>query len=124
MQEAGRLCSLLGYFKPPGKLSKVNILLVGGVGAGKSSLISSIDSIFKQRISCRAPHGQATASFTRQLTRYSFKLNAQMYEELSKGKISQGRLGLCWFDSVNTAHSKHCRSMHGHARLLLGRVHL
>lgn len=40
MQEAGRLGSLLVYFKPPGKLSKVNILLVGGVGAGKSSLIS------------------------------------------------------------------------------------
>ena len=88
MQEADRLASSLVYFKPPGKLSKVNILLVGGVGAGKSSLICSIDSIFKQRISRRAPHGQATASFTRQLTRYTFRLNTQMHEELSKGTFS------------------------------------
>ena len=79
---------LAGLLQAARKLSKVNILLVGGVGAGKSSLISSIDSIFKQRISRRAPHGQATASFTRQVTRYNFRLNTQMYEWLSRGKLS------------------------------------
>jgi len=67
----------LTSFKPPADLPKVNILLTGEVGAGKSSLISSIDSIFKRRISRRAPHGQATSSFTRLLTRYTFRSNAQ-----------------------------------------------
>lgn len=32
-------------------VKRINILLMGGVGSGKSSFISSIDSIFEQRIS-------------------------------------------------------------------------
>ena len=65
--------SSLAAFKPPRGLPKVNILLVGAAGAGKSSLISSVDSIFKARISRRAPHGQATSSFTRLVKEYTFK---------------------------------------------------
>ena len=65
--------SWLAAFKPPRGLPKVNILLVGAAGAGKSSLISSVDSVFKARISRRAPHGQATSSFTRLVKEYTFK---------------------------------------------------
>ena len=72
-------------FKPPMNLQKVNILLVGEAGAGKSSFISSVDSIFKWRISRRAPHGQATSTFTQLLTRYTFRMNAQALT--SKGTI-------------------------------------
>ena len=50
----------------------INILLCGGVGAGKSSIASTVDSICQGRISRRAPHGQGTGSFTRKLRKYSF----------------------------------------------------
>lgn len=49
-----------------------NLLLCGGVGAGKSSIVSTIDSISKGRISRRAPHGQGTGSLTRMLRKYKF----------------------------------------------------
>lgn len=86
MQDCQKLISRLLSFEPPKDLPKVNILLVGAVGAGKSSLISSIDSIFKWRISRRAPHGQATSSFTRLVTRYTFKSNSQNWT--SKGNAA------------------------------------
>lgn len=50
----------------------INILLCGGVGAGKSSIASTVDSICQGRISRRAPHGQGTGSLTRKLRKYSF----------------------------------------------------
>lgn len=50
----------------------VNILLCGGVGAGKSSVASTVDSICQGSISRRAPHGQGTGSLTRKLRKYSF----------------------------------------------------
>ncbi len=50
----------------------INILLCGGVGAGKSSIISTIDSMCQGRISRRAPHGQGTGSLTRKLRKYKF----------------------------------------------------
>jgi len=50
----------------------INILLCGGVGAGKSSIVSTVDSLFQGRISRRAPHGQGTGSLTRKLRKYKF----------------------------------------------------
>ena len=50
----------------------INMLLCGGVGAGKSSIVSTIDSICQGRISRRAPHGQGTGSLTRMLRKYKF----------------------------------------------------
>lgn len=54
-------------------LNKVNILLIGGVGAGKSSIVCSVDSLCKGRASDKAPHGQGTGSLTRELRKYSFR---------------------------------------------------
>ncbi|DBA72795.1 TPA: Interferon-induced protein 44-like [Trebouxia sp. C0005] len=50
----------------------INVLLCGGVGAGKSSIVSTVDSICQGRISRRAPHGQGTGSLTRKLRKYKF----------------------------------------------------
>eukprot|EP00884_Botryococcus_braunii_P012107 jgi/Botrbrau1/20898/Bobra.0135s0029.1 len=58
---------------------KVNILLMGGVGGGKSSFISSLDSIFEGRISRRAPAGQAAAEgpLTRCLKKYHYTVKGK-----------------------------------------------
>ena len=74
MQEYEGLVKNILTFRIPRGLSKINVLLFGGVGAGKSSLISTVDSLFKGRMSRRAPHGQGSRSFTRTLTKYSFNV--------------------------------------------------
>lgn len=50
----------------------LNLLLCGGVGAGKSSIVSTIASICKGRTSRPAPHGTGTGSYTHMLRKYSF----------------------------------------------------
>ena len=62
-------------FKPANyglHIKHINILLCGGVGAGKSSIVSTVDSLCQRRVSRRAPHGQGTGSLTRALRHYSF----------------------------------------------------
>ena len=49
---------------------KFNILLFGGVGAGKSSMFSTIDSISQGRTSRRAQTGQGSGSLTLDLSKY------------------------------------------------------
>jgi hypothetical protein len=53
MQELEKLVSkVVGFAPPPDSGTKrVNLLLMGGVGGGKSSLVSSLDGIFEGRIS-------------------------------------------------------------------------
>ena len=63
-------------FKPSDEglpVTNVNILLVGGVGSGKSSFISTIDGLFKGRPSRRAPNGAGTGSLTTALKQYAFR---------------------------------------------------
>ena len=54
-------------------VKNINILLCGGVGAGKSSIVCTLDSMCKGRKSDRASHGQGTGSLSRHLRKYSFK---------------------------------------------------
>jgi hypothetical protein len=49
-----RLLAQAAAFSPPPPLRHANVLLFGGVGAGKSSVISTLDSICKGRISRKA----------------------------------------------------------------------
>ena len=53
-------------------VKNINLLLCGGVGAGKSSIVSTVDSLCLGRISRRAPHGTGTGSLTRRLRKYTF----------------------------------------------------
>lgn len=69
---------------PPRGLPKVNMLFVGGVIAGKSSLMSSVDSIFKWRISRTAGHCQATGSFTQALTQYTLQSSSRTWTSLGE----------------------------------------
>ncbi|XP_046564042.1 interferon-induced protein 44-like [Haliotis rubra] len=51
-------------FKPPGGLKFTNILLVGQIGAGKSSYLNSITSAFKGYVTSSVPTGSALHSLT------------------------------------------------------------
>lgn len=77
VQEYTRCFNKVVKFAAPREVPRINMLLFGGVGAGKSSLVSSVDSLFKGRMSRRAAHGQGTGSFTRTLTKFSFKVELQ-----------------------------------------------
>ncbi|EIE25680.1 hypothetical protein COCSUDRAFT_60694 [Coccomyxa subellipsoidea C-169] len=82
-----KLMADLTAFEVPRDLPKVNVLLFGGVGAGKSSLISSVDSLFKGRISRRAAHGQGTGSYTRILNKFTFKHTSPQDREYQAGEL-------------------------------------
>ena len=80
----------------------INLLLCGGVGAGKSSIVSTVDSLCQGRISRRAPHGQGTGSLTRQLRKYQFvnpdsnrKVHWQLWDSMGWGAsdYKKGELG-------------------------------
>ena len=73
MQEYTSRFNKILKFRAPREVPVINLLLFGGVGAGKSSIVSTVDSLFKRRISRKAAHGQGTGSFTRTLTKYSFE---------------------------------------------------
>ena len=75
MQDSKRLQNKVLSFDPKARnlpVDSINILLCGGVGAGKSSFVSTIDSLFEGRTSRLAPHGTGTGSLTRKLRKYTF----------------------------------------------------
>ncbi|KAG2461596.1 IF44L protein, partial [Polypterus senegalus] len=62
------------YYKPPLNLvSKARVLLVGPVGAGKSSFISSVGSVFYGSVALQAMVGTAAQSFTNMFRSYNIK---------------------------------------------------
>uniref|UniRef100_A0A8C1Q3T4 TLDc domain-containing protein n=1 Tax=Cyprinus carpio TaxID=7962 RepID=A0A8C1Q3T4_CYPCA len=54
-------------------VSRVRILMIGPVGAGKSSFFNSINSIFMSRITSKAMSGSAATSLTTQFRTYPVK---------------------------------------------------
>ncbi|XP_053353477.1 interferon-induced protein 44-like [Clarias gariepinus] len=54
-------------------VEKARVLLVGPVGAGKSSFFNSVSSVFKGHVSCRANTGIAGTSLTTQFREYQIK---------------------------------------------------
>ncbi|XP_062607574.1 uncharacterized protein LOC134269400 [Saccostrea cucullata] len=56
------------------EVPEANILLVGQVGAGKSSLLNTFNSIFKGEVTSRAWTGSSEHSITTSVKRYKFSL--------------------------------------------------
>lgn len=50
LQDFHRLKTAAAQFRPPASKT-ANILLLGAVGSGKSSFVSSVDSLFEGRVS-------------------------------------------------------------------------
>uniref|UniRef100_A0A8W8M3R3 TLDc domain-containing protein n=1 Tax=Magallana gigas TaxID=29159 RepID=A0A8W8M3R3_MAGGI len=69
------LKKFIGSFEPNEELNvpEVNILLVGQVGAGKSSVVNTINSIWKGEISTRSWAGSSEHSLTTSFTRYKIR---------------------------------------------------
>lgn len=66
--------TILSY-KPALKVvSQARILLVGPVGAGKSSFFNSINSVFRGSMTCQAIAGKAAKSLTTQVPPEVFPL--------------------------------------------------
>ncbi|XP_052395578.1 interferon-induced protein 44-like isoform X5 [Carassius gibelio] len=69
-----KLMEMIRNYKPlVTSLSRVRILMIGPVGAGKSSFFNSINSIFMGRITSKAMSGSAGTSLTTQFRTYPVK---------------------------------------------------
>uniref|UniRef100_A0A671V509 Interferon-induced protein 44-like n=1 Tax=Sparus aurata TaxID=8175 RepID=A0A671V509_SPAAU len=61
-------------YKPPvSSVSQIRVLLIGPVGAGKSSFFNSISSVFRGHVTNPAMSGSFTSSLTTQFRSYSLK---------------------------------------------------
>ncbi|XP_052285298.1 interferon-induced protein 44-like [Dreissena polymorpha] len=82
------LTEAIEAFKPSGELgvSDVRILMLGPVGAGKSSFYNTINSVFKDHITKRAPCGVSTQGIT-----LAFNPLAQI-STINPGFVHQPRL--------------------------------
>lgn len=73
----------------------VNILLLGPIGAGKSSFFNTIDSIFRGRMAMKARAGSLQNSLTKRVSgksmkiirKKSFNLHPVLYNFLSKRSV-------------------------------------
>uniref|UniRef100_A0A9J8B9V7 Interferon induced protein 44f1 n=1 Tax=Cyprinus carpio carpio TaxID=630221 RepID=A0A9J8B9V7_CYPCA len=69
-----KLMEMIRNYKPlVTSVSRVRILMIGPVGAGKSSFFNSINSIFMGRITSKAMSGSAGTSLTTQFRTYPVK---------------------------------------------------
>ncbi|XP_061593254.1 interferon-induced protein 44-like isoform X1 [Cololabis saira] len=85
---------------------QARVLLLGPVGSGKSSFISSVQSVFNGRVANRAMVGSFSTSFTKKLQ--SFSIHAQRGEDTSglvlcdaAGLGDGGRTGLTLHDILS-----------------------
>ncbi|XP_060729650.1 interferon induced protein 44c2 [Tachysurus vachellii] len=70
------LIDVISHWTPSvSSVQKARVLLVGAVGAGKSSFFNSLNSVFKGHVSFRANTGTAGTSLTTQFRMYSIKVN-------------------------------------------------
>ncbi|XP_017333324.1 interferon-induced protein 44 [Ictalurus punctatus] len=73
------LMEMVESYKPAsGAVSEARVLLLGPVGAGKSSFISSVQSVFSGRVLNRAMVGSSTsASFTKKLQSFPIRRSGE-----------------------------------------------
>ncbi|XP_056303331.1 interferon-induced protein 44-like [Danio aesculapii] len=73
-EQKAELMEMIRNYKPlTSSVSHIRILMVGPVGAGKSSFFNSVNSIFMGRITSKAMSGSAGTSLTTQFRTYPVK---------------------------------------------------
>jgi septin family protein len=72
LQVAQQHYAQVAAFKLPKGVQTANVLLLGPAGAGKSSLVNTIDTLVKGRLSRRANYGGGTSTLTTTLRKYTF----------------------------------------------------
>ncbi|XP_036375353.1 interferon-induced protein 44-like [Megalops cyprinoides] len=65
--------SIKNYKPSISSVDQARVVLIGPIGAGKSSFFNSINSIFQGHVTCRAMCGSAGTSLTTQFRTYSIK---------------------------------------------------
>uniref|UniRef100_A0A3Q2PW19 TLDc domain-containing protein n=1 Tax=Fundulus heteroclitus TaxID=8078 RepID=A0A3Q2PW19_FUNHE len=65
--------SIKNYKPPDSSVSQARVLLVGQVGAGKSSFFNSINSVFRGHVTSQAISGSSPTSLTTQFRTYSVR---------------------------------------------------
>ncbi|XP_051233351.1 interferon-induced protein 44-like isoform X4 [Dicentrarchus labrax] len=65
--------SIKSYSPMTSSVSQIRVLLIGPVGAGKSSFFNSINSVFRGHVTSQAIAGCSTTSLTTQFRTYSLK---------------------------------------------------
>ena len=75
------LRSEIERFCPPRKVQvpESKILLIGPVGAGKSSFFNTIASVFRGRVTSQAPSGSAEHSITSQVCLFPLSCLTRIY---------------------------------------------
>jgi predicted GTPase len=71
-QAAARELHAVATFPLLAPLKRANVLLLGPAGAGKSSLVSTLDGLVRGAITRRADYGGASTSLTMALRSYTF----------------------------------------------------
>ncbi|XP_068445608.1 interferon-induced protein 44 [Clinocottus analis] len=71
--------TISSYVPRTADVNQAQVLLLGPVGSGKSSFISSVQSVFNGRVSNRAMVGSSSTSFTKKLQ--SFNIHGQNGED-------------------------------------------
>ncbi|XP_074490859.1 interferon-induced protein 44 isoform X6 [Sebastes fasciatus] len=66
------LMETVSSYKPSGgEVTQAQVLLLGPVGSGKSSFVSSVQSVFNGRVTNRAMVGSSSTSFTKKLQSFN-----------------------------------------------------
>uniref|UniRef100_A0A3Q1GHN1 G domain-containing protein n=1 Tax=Acanthochromis polyacanthus TaxID=80966 RepID=A0A3Q1GHN1_9TELE len=79
-EQRTNLMKTVSSYRPScGEVTRAQILLLGPVGAGKSSFISSVQSVFNGRVTNRAMVGSFPSSFTKKLQ--PFNIHGQKGED-------------------------------------------
>ncbi|CAK6984151.1 interferon-induced protein 44-like [Scomber scombrus] len=72
------LMESIQFYKPMvDSVSQIRVLLIGAVGAGKSSFFNSINSVFRGHVTNQATAGSSSTSLTTQFRTYSLKVGRE-----------------------------------------------
>ena len=80
-------------------IKHINVLLIGEIGVGKSSLFNTIESIFAGHVTSRANAGRALESLTKQIINHYIRIGMK-YPYFSIDNISSP-MEMHWIVKIN-----------------------